>query len=201
MTAELSDKGLLDGQAVHPDLRGACELIEHAEREFYGWLAFGPTHQISALVAARSDVAIRAVLDAGTVYLEPAPPAHPAAALVALLPPSAGRGQRLSARLSEVHTTRPEFFVDGEPGNQDGPESRLRALLRAARSGAGTCNAAARKDGGTRERGERPLSYVDVDATRWVLQASAWGGDEWLSATPATSEDFAAALARAVQAL
>jgi hypothetical protein len=198
MTVELQGKGLSDGTAVHPDLRGACELIERAEREFHGWLAFGSEQQISVLVAARCEVAIRAVLDGDTVYLEPAPAGNPAGALVALLPPAAARRRRLTARLSEVASAGSDFLVGDQRPDDDDQKAQLRALLRARRTGGGACNAAVRRTDGTRTRASRPLNYIDVDGFRWLLRASDWGGDEWVTAAPASAEDVTAALAQLV---
>lgn len=193
---ELEPLGLTEGNAPHPELRGALDLIANAETECYGWMATGPGRMIGAVIAVQEDVAVAAVLDQNRVHLEPTDARSAARRLVAFLPqvPRAnGRsvnvrnGERPAGEHSVMHTVR------FQPSTED---EKLTAILTAPRKGLAELNVACRREG-KRVRGPRPIHVVDNDSGRWLMKRTS----EWITATPADGNLIVSAIQDAAERL
>lgn len=208
-TAELTQKGLLSGRDLHPDLRDTLNLLARPSIEYYGWISYtdqerGPVN-IAVLVAAIGTDAVLVVREGQTVHLEPARSEGMAETLIGHLPAvPAARGRSVNlpeAEMRELVADRmhaapgasqplPASAFDIFPRASMAEDAReLLAVMDQPRSGGGELYVAARMRSGERRRSENPVIYVDTQQGRWMTQVSTGQpGERWIVSAPASRQ-------------
>lgn len=178
---ELGNAGLLVGNAPHPDLRAAFDLITNAEWEYYGWLSTGPERMFGLLVAVRGGTAICALHGNDTIRLEPADPANAARRLLGALPrvPKA-KGRSINVRNDETAASASPGMLGQDTDLRLSQHEQLDRLMREERMALAECNVATRVHG-ERLRTPNPIHILDNVTGRWLLKHV----PPWVTATPA----------------
>lgn len=205
---ELSRAGFATGTTVHGGLLSVMRLLARSPVELHGWVGYhdGGTTGVVAAGDGHAN-AVLATLDERTMRLRPIRPDKLAEALVDLLPPmNPARGQSITvptdAYQNMVDRPRTEDRESGGWLQQNIPADRLnqeltamRRLMSQPRLGGGRFYAAARDRLGRRFKSQYPITYLDLESGRWLVQQKPSDtGNPWVVAVPATPESMVAAL-------
>jgi hypothetical protein len=182
---DLIERGLAAGRTLAGELEHTLRRLATASARFYGFFHEGDGDTRSVLVAGSRVVAS---VDGGTVTLRPCWTESGARALVDLLPvvPKAP-GEAVAAPPGDLARTRaPRITATVRP---TGPAARMRWLLAQPRTGGGQLYAARQDRNGRRRVCDRPLSYIDIPAGRFLAaERQAGDGVTWRSLVPADSD-------------
>jgi EspG family len=203
---ELSALGLAANGHVRPELRATIQALTRPDVEFYGWVGT-PQQMVGMLVAARGGVAVLAVAHGQGVTLCPVRPDGLAEALIdhlPVMPPAQGRS--INVLESDLTGSGRHSQEDGFAGFAAVGESAdvrmMKALMAQPPLGGGQLHVAARGRDGRRHTCPAPITYVDVPEGRWLTQVTTNGsGQNWVIATPATSQLLVAKLYEMYRAL
>ncbi|KID28620.1 EspG family [Prauserella sp. Am3] len=199
--AELAGAGLAGDGGVHPDLLATVEAIAHPELEYYGWItAIVEGAPVNLTVFAGSGRGEGFTLvhntDAGAVAVASVPAAQLLEAFLAQLPPwTTTSGRTIAVPKSAIEgrsndTSNEDHFSvmrSETPSASERDVAEFKRLIGLERHGGGQLYVATRHRSGHRRRAERPVSYVDTDEGRWLVEETAGTGEPMLSAAPATS--------------
>lgn len=205
--AELAGLGLARGSRLHPDLLATLRVLDHPQRECYGWFNSddaGPDTG-SVLAASVDDHAVLAVLSGGSVSLAPIRSAELAEAVVSALPPArpATLGAVSFAEVDlDVRAERPapgSVLLAAAPERPSPAVREARAILGRRRTGGGVLHAAARDRPGRRHRAAGEVCYFDTHDQGRILVRQRVGDDglRWITLAPGE----AAAIAGQLRAL
>ena len=145
-------------------------VLARPEVEYYGWITEG-TATTAILAASNGDNAVVANRKGHGVYLAPADAARLPEALIEYLPRARpGHGQSINV----PRGARPAGFAE---------------LAAQERTGAGELYVAVRdRMTGIRTSNRHPIGYQDTTTGRWLIQVVPGHGQEWITATPATTD-------------
>ncbi|SFP84638.1 EspG family protein [Amycolatopsis arida] len=201
--AELAGYGLLGPRGVDPGLRATLDAVARPEVEFYAWIQGGYEGQpLNYTVLAGSAGGEGFVLARNTdhegIVLVSVRPNELLENFVAQLPGLApGKGQPLSVPKSEATGSRAARHPDddgyavlrsGTPSAGGRAVEELRRILGLRRLGGGALYAAARTRGGSRQRVDRPVNYIDTVEGRWLTEERPGSGEPMIVFTPATPQ-------------
>jgi len=185
-----------------PEFDDAVDVLVRPDRELYGWVDAvidGRPRRYGVVAVGGYRVGLLVVrdLDTDVVVLQSVRPSGLTASFVGQLPDAPpGRGRPISLPYDDflAATTDTDEFV-GFRTRQDPRVAALREILAQPRTGAGNLYAAARTNGGPRHRAEHPTNYIDTSAGRWLTTLDTVEDRLTATATPATRETIARALA------
>lgn len=207
-TTELTQRGLLVGRDLHPDLRAALNLLARPSMEYYGWIAYTEEDRqvnIAVLVAATGQDAMLVVRDGHRVHIGPTRSEGMAETLVGHLPQvPAARGRSVNLPENEVRqlvadrmqaapgASKPlpaeAYDIFGKPSMAEDAHDLITAMDQ-PRTGGGELYVAARVRTGERRRCENPMVYVDTQQGRWMTQlTSGRPGERWIVSAPASRQ-------------
>lgn len=207
-TGELTQRGLLAGRDLHPDLRDTLALLSRPSMEYYGWISYVEDDRqvnIAVLVAAIGQDAVLVIRDGRAVHVGPSRSEGMAETLLGHLPAvPAARGRSVNLPEAEVrqlvsdrmHTapgqSKPlpsDAFSIFERQSMAEDARDLITAMDQPRTGGGELYVAARGRSGERRRCENPVVYVDTQQGRWMTQLSAGRpGERWIVSAPASRQ-------------
>ncbi|WP_158879581.1 ESX secretion-associated protein EspG [Amycolatopsis anabasis] len=214
--AELAKYGLMGPRGMDSGLAATLDAVAHPRVEYYAWINGGYDGKaVDYTVLAGSAGGEAFVLGRNPrhegVVLASVRPSELLAGFLEQIPKLApGRGSPIAVPRSELDGGRSSSTAQEEgytvlrsgqasAGSKDAEE--LRRLLKLRRLGGGSLYVAARGRGGTRQRVDRPLNYIDTTEGRWLTEEVPGSGETLISFTPATPQLLAEKLRAAYAAL
>jgi hypothetical protein len=200
--AELVESDLFSHGRLAPAIDDAIGVLVRADRELYGWVNAtleGRPRRYGVLAASAYREAIVVVrdLDTDVAVLTTVRPADLTRAFLSQLPsvpPGCGESISMPYEAFLTATRDSDEFV-GFRARRDPRAEALQNLLAQPRTGAGNLYTATRTTTGIRQRATHPINYIDTPNGRWLTTLTDHANQLTATATPATPETIARALA------
>ena len=198
--AELARYGLAGRGGVSRGLLATVEAITRPQVEYYGWITGGHdgrplNYTVLAGSAGGEGFVLARNTDHEAVVLVSVRPDELLENFISQIPAyGPGKGRPLSVPRSQVgadgrHARSENFEImrSSHPSDDVREAEELRRVLGLHRYGGGTLYVAARTRAGTRQRAERPLTYIDTTEGRWLTEEIPGSGENRVALTPATA--------------
>lgn len=199
VNAELSRHGLTGPRGLDAGLRATLDAVAHPQLEYYGWVDGGFEGQplrytlLAGSAGREAFVLARNTEHEGVVLMSVQPEELLEGFLTQIPKLAPGRGSPLTVPKSELKGSRSSTAGDdGYAVLRSGHESagsreadEARRILKLRRLGGGSLYVAARSRGGSRQRIERPVNYIDTTEGRWLTEEIPGSGEPLIALTPA----------------
>lgn len=197
---ELASLGLAGPRGIHPGLLATVNAIAHPQLEYYGWVGGpheGETLNLTILAGTGAGgeafVVVRNI-DRGFVVLANVPTHELLDNFLAQLPwYGPARGQQVVVPKSAVTGGKRDTYGDdfqlmrtNTPDAGERAAAEFSRILGLERVGGGSLYVAVRTRGGTRQRIEKPVTYIDTVEGRWLTEEVPGVGETQYVCTPAT---------------
>lgn len=208
--AELTSLGLAGNRGIHPGLLATVDAIARPALEYYGWIAGGHDGRDVNFTVLAGGGAGEAFLLARNVErdftvlatVRPTELLDNFFAQIPRLPPA--KGQQVTVPKSAItgNGSVPdqedfELMRSNRPSAEDRATTEFKRVLGLHRIGGGSLYVAARTRAGSRQRCERPVTYIDTGEGRWLTEEVPGTGEPQYVCTPATPQLLAERLRNA----
>jgi EspG family len=200
VNAELARQGLTGPRGLDAGLRATLDAVARPQLEYYGWVDGGYEGRplrytlLAGSSGREAFVLARNTEHEGVVLVSVQPEELLEGFLTQIPKLTPGRGSPLTVPKSELKgsggaTTTAEDGYAVLRGGHESAGSReaeeTRRILRLRRLGGGSLYVAARGRGGSRQRIERPVNYIDTTEGRWLTEEIPGSGEPLIVLTPA----------------